>query len=91
MSNETIITNFLNGHTQGHTPIRDIQNGYYTYKGSTLSIDGDNLINYSTIIAKRDGNTILLNEKKYSTTTSKIQSMIKRIALSNDKTIKSME
>lgn len=91
MNNQTIITNFIQGATSGHTPTRDIQNGYYTYKGSTLSIEGNNLINYNTIIATRDGDTILLNEKKYSSTTSKIQSLIKRVALSNNKTIKSME
>lgn len=91
MNNKELITNFIQGATQGHTPIRDIQNGYYTYKGSTLSIDGDYLVNYKTIIAIRLGDTILLNEKKYSSTTSKIQSLIKRIALSNNKTIESMK
>lgn len=91
MTNQTIITNFINGATSGHTPIRDIINGYYTFKGTTLSIDGNDLINYKTIIATRDGDTIKLNNGKYSRTTSKIQSLIKRIALSNDKMIEEVE
>lgn len=91
MTNQTIITNFINGATSGHTPTRDIINGYYTFKGTTLSIEGDNLINYTTIIATRDGDTIKLNTTKYSRTTSKIQSLIKRIALSSDKIVEEME
>lgn len=83
MKNQNIITNFLNGHTSGHTPLRDIQNGYYTFKGSTLSIEGDKLINYNTIIAVREGNTIKLNTNKYSTTTSKIQNQIMAQAILN--------
>lgn len=83
MKNKELITNFIKGATSGHTPLRDIINGYYTFKGTTLSIDGDNLINYSTIIAIRDGNTIKLNTTKYSSTTSKIQSMIKRECINN--------
>lgn len=85
MKNEQVIKDFMNGATSGHTPKRNIYMGGY---GSTLRIDGDDLINYNTIIATRVGNTILLNNNKYSTTTSKIQSMIKRIALSSNKTLR---
>ena len=88
MSNQTIIKSFIQGATSGNTPKRALATGGYT---STLSIDGDNLINYWTTIATRDGDTILLNNKKYSRTTSKIQSLIKRTALLNDKTIEEME
>ena len=59
----------------------------YTYGGSggrlhgnyNLRIEGDNLVNYSTIIAKRELNGgIVLNKKKYSRTTSKIQNYIRQ-------------
>lgn len=83
MKKETIIKNFMNGATSGHTPKRNIINGYYTYKGSTLSIEGDKLINYTTWIATRDGNTIKLNNHKYSVTTTKIQNEIRRQAISS--------
>lgn len=83
MTNQNIIKDFMNGAISGHTPTRDIQNGYYTFKGSTLSIEGDKLINYNTIIAVREGNTIKLNTNKYSTTTSKIQNQIRRQAVSS--------
>lgn len=88
MNNQTIITNFINGATEGHTPYRNI---YNTNASATLRIDGDNLINYETIIAVRAGDIIKINNKKYSTTTSKIQSLIKRIALSNDKIVEEVE
>lgn len=88
MTNEQVIKSFIGGATSGHTPTREI---YGQGKGNTLSIDGDKLINYTTIIAIREGNTIKLNTTKYSTTTSKIQSMIKRIALSNDKIVEEVE
>ena len=83
MTNTNIIKSFMNGATCGHTPTRDITNGYHTFNGTTLSIEGNYLINYTTIIAERDGNTIKLNNYKYSRTTSKIQSEIRRQALSN--------
>lgn len=91
MNNQTIITNFIKGATCGHTPTRDITNGYHTFNGTTLSIEGNYLINYTTIIAERDGDIIKLNNKKYSRTTSKIQALIKRTALSLDKIVEEME
>lgn len=78
MSNEKIILKFINKE-KGKTPTRWICDGIYNYKGNTLTSDGVNLINYKTIIAtwKKDG--VLLNMKKYSVTTSKIQYTLKRI------------
>lgn len=38
---------------------------------------GGELINYQTIIAKWDGNKVLLDERKYSRTTSKIQTQLR--------------
>lgn len=79
MRNEEVIRNFLK-HQEGHTPKRYTYDGLYTstlwtrYKGDTLI-----LINYRTVIAKWDSNKIILNTKKYSSTTSKIQHMIERV------------
>jgi hypothetical protein len=79
MSNENVIKAFLSGN-QAKTPLRTIQNGYYTYKGRTLYTDGNNLINYSTTIASLIDGKVYLNIKKYSSTTSHIQSKIRRLA-----------
>ena len=77
MKNETVIRNFLNNR-EGHTPKRYTYDGQYT---STLWTRENKLINYRTVIARWVGiNTIELNTKKYSSTTSKIQHMIERIA-----------
>lgn len=48
-------------------------------KGRTknLKIDGNYLINYNTVIARRIGEMIFLNKTKYSVTTSRIQNMIR--------------
>ena len=77
MSNELVIRNFLRG-LDGQTPMRDV-NGYYTYKGRTLYTQENYLINYATRIAKLEGNIVYLNVKKYSVTTSKIQSKIRSL------------
>ena len=54
MSNLEVIKRFLEGE-EGQTALRDILNGYYTYKGRTLTTDGNELTNYNTVIAyKRD-------------------------------------
>ena len=77
MSNEKVILAFLEGKA-AHTPTRDIINGYYTYKGQTLKTNSLELINYSTVIAwkeHKDSDTIHLNTKKYSQTTSKIRQL----------------
>ena len=53
MSNSDVIANFIN-HKEGKTPLRNIINGYYTYKGRTLASDGK----------------LYINREKYSVTTS---------------------
>ena len=76
MSNENVIKNFLEK-KQAKTPLRTIINGYYSYKGRTLWTRDNELINYSTRIAYIEDNTLYINVKKYSSTTSHIQSKIK--------------
>lgn len=76
MKNENVIKKFLEGE-QAQTPLRDIVNGYYSYKGRTLWTKDNELINYSTRIAYIKDNTLYINTKKYSSTTSHIQSKIK--------------
>jgi hypothetical protein len=78
MNNELVIRNFLRG-LDGQTPMRDVANGYYTYKGRTLYTRENYLINYATRIAKLEGNVVYLNIKKYSVTTSKIQNKIRSL------------
>ena len=79
MSNEKVILNFLNKKA-AHTPTRNITNGVYQYKGQTLKSNGLELINYSTRIAYHQNNKLYLNIKKYSSTTSHIQSKLRRLA-----------
>ena len=79
MNNELVIRNFLRG-VNGKTPLREVSNGIYTYKGRTLYTSGDYLINYATRIAKREGDVVFLNVNKYSVTTSKIQNKIRSLA-----------
>jgi hypothetical protein len=81
MSNENVIKTFLSG-GQAKTPLRNIQNGYYSYKGRTLYTEENNLINYKTTIATLKDNKLYLNINKYSSTTSHIQSKIRQLATS---------
>lgn len=81
MSNENVIKAFLSGN-QAKTPLRTIQNGYYSYKGRTLYTEENNLINYKTTIATLKDGKVYLNIKKYSSTTSHIQSKIRQLAAS---------
>ena len=90
MSNEKVILAFLEG-KKATTPIREITNGVYAYKGQTLKSTGKELINYSTTIAYFNKKTLYLNTKKYSVTTSKIQSLIKRLAINKNIKIKEYE
>ena len=72
MTNIELIKRFSKGYTSGGSGGKAFNNKY------NLRIEGDNLVNYSTIIAKRGLNgEIVLNKKKYSRTTSKIQSYIR--------------
>ena len=79
MSNENVIKNFLEK-KQAKTPLRTIVNGYYSYKGRTLWTRDNELINYNTRIAYIEGNNLYINVKKYSSTTSHIQSKLKQLA-----------
>ena len=78
MTNENVIKTFLEK-KQARTPLRTIINGYYSYKGRTLWTRDNELINYNTRIAYIEDNTLYINVKKYSNTTSHIQSKIKRL------------
>ena len=78
MTNENVIKTFLKNE-QARTPLRTIVNGYYRYKGRTLWTRDNELINYSTRIAYIEDNTLYINVKKYSNTTSHIQSKIKML------------
>lgn len=80
MSNEQVIIKFLE-QKKAKTALRDVYGGVYTYKGRTLETDGKELINYSTVIAYIKDGKLYLNTKKYSQTTSKIQTQLKRLAL----------
>lgn len=79
MNNEKVIKKFLEKE-QAKTSLRNIVNGCYIYKGRTLWTRDNELINYSTRIAYIEGNNLYINIKKYSSTTSKIQSKLKQLA-----------
>lgn len=83
MKNENVIKKFLE-QEKAQTPLRDIINGYYSYKGRTLWTRENELINYSTRIAYIKDNTLYINTKKYSNTTSRIQNKIKQLASLTD-------
>ena len=78
MKNENVIKKFLEGE-QAKTPLRNINNYYNSYKGRTLYTRDNELINYNTRIAYIEGNTLYINVKKYSSTTSTIQNKIKSL------------
>lgn len=80
MSNEQVIIKFLE-QKEAKTALRNVGFSYYTYKGRTLQTDGKELINYSTVIAYIKNGKLYLNTKKYSQTTSKIQTQLKRLAI----------
>lgn len=77
MINSDVIKNFIN-HNKGKTPLRNIIDGCYGYKGRTLASDGKSLYNYNTLIAYHsDNGKLYINREKYSRTTSKIQRQIR--------------
>jgi hypothetical protein len=43
-----------------------------------LNTDGAKLINYNTVIAKKDGEKVIVSSTKYSNTTTIIQNMVKK-------------
>lgn len=77
MRNSDVIEKFIN-RERGETPLRNIINGYYTYKGRTLTSDGKSLYNYDTLMAYHsDDGKLYINRDKYSVTTYKIQGQIR--------------
>ena len=84
MNNLDVIKKFLMKEN-AQTNIRNIVNGYYTYKGRTLQTKNSNmgfcLYNYNTVIAFILDNKLYLNTHKYSQTTSKIQTQLRCQAL----------
>lgn len=79
MNNLQVITRFLEG-KPGQTNLRNVLNGVFIYKGRTLTTNGKDLINYSTVIGYKKEGKLYLNKNKYSVTTSKIQNMLEREA-----------
>lgn len=62
----------------GHTKMRNYVNGYYMCHGCTLESTGYSLINYATVIARWLSDTeVELDTRKYSSTTSRIQSKLR--------------
>lgn len=49
-----------------------------TSHNKNLRIEGNKLVNYGTVLAQLIGNDLIVNTTKYSVTTSKIQTWIKR-------------
>ena len=76
MANIDIIHAFIN-HKRAKTALRDIPyNGYYIAKGRSLESTGDKLYSYDTVIARWSGDKVELNTKKYSSSTSRVQSAL---------------
>lgn len=63
MRNYDLIKSFVGGATSG--------------KGSNLKIEGNDLINYWTVIATRRGGIVVLNNHGFSPTTAKNQSYVR--------------
>lgn len=77
MRTSDVIVKFIN-REEGETPLRNIDDGCYSYKGRTLASDGKSLYNYNTLIAYHsDNGKLYINREKYSVTTSKIQHQIR--------------
>jgi len=53
--------------------------GWKTGKGSNLVIKGQDLVNYNTVIARRDreNNQMLINKKYYSSTTTRNTNLVR--------------
>ena len=67
MTIEQVVKNFKNGAVKGQA------------SGGRVRIEGEFLINFSTVIAQRIQGGVRLNVRKYSRTTSKLQSKIRNI------------
>lgn len=78
MRTEQVISAFLRRET-AHTPYREAPlNNLWRWRGASLSSTGEKLISYETPIAEWRGGVLAINSKKYSTTTSKQQGLLKR-------------
>lgn len=90
MTRTEVLTKFLNRQS-AHTPFRDIPDGYYIYRGCTLSTNGTILVNYKTEIAYFTSNIhgviLHINKSKYSITTSHIQAELLRLATAQCKNL----
>lgn len=74
MTTQEVVKQFL-ARKSAHTPKRYFMWGGY---GSSISTDGEKLYSYSTPIAEWRGDSVAINSKKYSNTTSKQQGMLRR-------------
>ena len=54
-------------------------------KASNLKVTDNQLINYNTVIAIREGKKVYLNNSYYSRTTSKNQNLVKRAVIEYNK------
>ena len=72
MTNIEIVKSFAQGATTGHTSKSPYYGNIYV-----ASIINDILFSYRTPIAKRTNEGIILNKRKYSSTTSKLQNYIR--------------
>lgn len=78
MTTSEVIKQFL-ARKSAHTPYRNAPlNNMWIWRGASLTSDSWRLISYETPIARWRGDTILIDSRKYSATTSKQQSMLKR-------------
>ena len=73
MTTIDLVKSFANGATSGNTG----PSQYYDGTITRASIIDNILYSYTTPIAKRTNNGIILNKRKYSSTTSKLQNYIR--------------
>ena len=73
MTTIDLVKSFANGATSGNTG----PSQYYDGTVQRASIINDILFSYRTPIAKRTNEGIILNKRKYSSTTSKLQNYIR--------------
>ena len=72
MTTIDLVKSFARGETSGHTSKSPYYGDIYV-----ASIIDDILFSYRTPIAKRTNEGIILNKRKYSSTTSKLQNYIR--------------
>jgi hypothetical protein len=72
MKNQDVIEQFVN---------YNIQPNIESHTGNLyITMSGRKLMNYNTVLAQRVGNDLIINSTKYSVTTSKIQTWLRRAA-----------